>query len=32
MEQRACADLGLAIGSQRFAECADNLDNALNSF
>lgn len=32
MEQRACAGLGLAIGSQHFAECVDNLDNALSSF
>lgn len=32
MEQRACAGLGLAVDSQRFAECVDNLDHALSGF
>lgn len=30
-EAHACAGLGLAAGSQRFAECVGNLDTALNS-
>ncbi|HEY1736496.1 MAG TPA: hypothetical protein VGG12_07620 [Methylovirgula sp.] len=32
LEQRACEGLGLDIGSQRFGECVDNLNNALSGF